>query len=567
MRVSGGGRIANGRHGRCGGHVLAGLLAVALFSSCRDDDEHGDDLTSPVFNPVVPLAVTEVECVLRAAARAVDDPHLAVAVVDRIGNILAVWRRNPATPASDLNKTVSVARATAFLSSSQGPLSSRTLEYISTFHFPPTFGPPAPLAFATLPAQRVTTGVRDTAQGPLWQIFTSNRGAPFAGPGLTVAETGVETLFEPGKDLPPATNIDGSAPSPGLSYLPGGIPLYKNGRVVGGVGCYSVDPAAPAALPNVGVMEFAALEGAKTTGEPCGPFNFEPIPDEGAIFLVGKLLPYVRQSTRPQGVGPGAFDPAGVVVAPSAGDTDPFGWQIGPRADPLGNLSEADVRRIVQQGIDGANGTRAAIRLPLGTTTKMIFGICNLDGLILGAFRMEDAPIFSFDVSLTKSRAVVYFSGTSVHPDDRTAGVPLGTAVTTRTLGFLTQPFYPPTIDGGPPGPLFQSVAVKNQDPAQYNRLGNAPFRAGLQSGIIFFPGAAPLYDPLGQLIGGLGVSGDGVEQDDFVTARAVEGFEPPPQVRADNFKVNGARLPYFKFPQLPGPGSVLPPRSPQGED
>ncbi len=149
----------------------------------------------------------------------------------------------------------------------------------------------------------------------------------------------------------------------------------------------------------------------------------------------------------------------------------------------------------------------------------------------------------------------MYFSSTSIAPEDRIPGLPLGTAVTTRTLGFLTQPFYPPTLDGNAPGPLFESVAVKNQDPAQYNRTGNAPFRAGLQSGIIFFPGAAPLYDQNGQLIGGLGVSGDGVEQDDFVTAGAVQGFEPPPQIRADNFKVAGARLPYFKFPQLPGTG------------
>ncbi len=534
--------------------MAACLFAVVLTASCRDDDS-GDDLTSPLFNPVVPLTAMDVDCVLRAAARAVDDPHLSVAVVDRLGNILAVWRRNPATPASDLDKTVSVARAAAFLSSSQGPLSSRTLEYISTFHFPPTFGAPEPLAFNTLPPQRTTTGVRDTPQGPLWQLFTSNRGAPLAGPGLTVAETGVETLFEPGQRLPPAANIDGSVPSAGLSYLPGAIPLYKSGRVVGAVGCYSIDPADPSAAPNVGVMEFAALEGAKAAGEPCAPFNFAPIPDEGAIFLVGQLLPYVEQSTRPPAVGPGNFDPAGVVIAPVDGDGDPFGWLIGPRDDPLGNLSEADVRLIVQQGIDTANGTRAAIRLPLGTTTKMIFGVCNLDGLILGAFRMEDAPIFSFDVSVTKSRVVVYFSSTSIAPEDRIPGLPLGTAVTTRTLGFLTQPFYPPTLDGHAPGPLFESVAVKNQDPAQYNRTGNAPFRAGLQSGIIFFPGAAPLYDQNGQLIGGLGVSGDGVEQDDFVTAGAVQGFEPPPQIRADNFKVAGARLPYFKFPQLPGTG------------
>jgi hypothetical protein len=53
--------------------------------------------------------------------------------------------------------------------------------------------------------------------------------------------------------------------------------------------------------------------------------------------------------------------------------------------------------------------------------------------------------------------------------------------------------------------------------------------------------------------VGGLGVSGDGVEQDDLVTAFAAGGFEPPEAIRADQFFFNGVRLPYYKFPQNPG--------------
>ena len=80
------------------------------------------------------------------------------------------------------------------------------------------------------------------------------------------------------------------------------------------------------------------------------------------------------------------------------------------------------------------------------------------------------------------------------------------------------------------------------------------------QSGIIFFPGCAALYRD-GVLIGGIGVSGDGVEQDDFVTALGIQmaqealGFqlEPPPLIRCDFFSFNGVSLPYYKFPQHPG--------------
>jgi len=71
------------------------------------------------------------------------------------------------------------------------------------------------------------------------------------------------------------------------------------------------------------------------------------------------------------------------------------------------------------------------------------------------------------------------------------------------------------------------------------------------QSGIVFFPGSVPLYKN-GELVGGLGVSGDGVEQDDYVTAGGAAGFEPPPAIRADSVIVRGVRLPFRRFPRNP---------------
>jgi len=49
-----------------------------------------------------------------------------------------------------------------------------------------------------------------------------------------------------------------------------------------------------------------------------------------------------------------------------------------------------------------------------------------------------------------------------------------------------------------------------------------------------------------------LGVSGDGVDQDDFVTAGGAAGFEPAASIRADQIVINGVRLPYLKFPRNP---------------
>ena len=71
------------------------------------------------------------------------------------------------------------------------------------------------------------------------------------------------------------------------------------------------------------------------------------------------------------------------------------------------------------------------------------------------------------------------------------------------------------------------------------------------QSGVVFFPGSEPLYVN-GDLVGGLGVSGDGVDQDDYVTAGGAVGFEAPAAIRADRIIINGVRLPWLKFPRNP---------------
>ena len=72
-----------------------------------------------------------------------------------------------------------------------------------------------------------------------------------------------------------------------------------------------------------------------------------------------------------------------------------------------------------------------------------------------------------------------------------------------------------------------------------------------LKSGIVFFPGSAGLYRN-GVLVGGLGVSGDGVDQDDYVTNGGTLGFEAPLAIRADQILDQGVRLPYQKFPRDP---------------
>ena len=178
----------------------------------------------------------------------------------------------------------------------------------------------------------------------------------------------------------------------------------------------------------------------------------------------------------------------------------------------------------------------------------MVIAVAGLDGTLLAVFRMPDATVFSIDVAATKARNVVYFSGGARNPGDM-PGFPIGFSMTARTIGFGAMPLYPAGIDGTRPGPFFGDF---RRDVANPCSQGQDPTNLGNQSGIVFFPGSIGIYSG-GRLIGGLGVSGDGVEQDDLVTAAGVTpDLVAPPNIRADRVIIGGVRLPFFKFPRNP---------------
>lgn len=55
-----------------------------------------------------------------------------------------------------------------------------------------------------------------------------------------------------------------------------------------------------------------------------------------------------------------------------------------------------------------------------------------------------------------------------------------------------------------------------------------------------------------GVRLGAVGISGDGVDQDDLIAADGADGYEPPAAVRADQVIVRGTRLPFLRFPRSP---------------
>lgn len=66
--------------------------------------------------------------------------------------------------------------------------------------------------------------------------------------------------------------------------------------------------------------------------------------------------------------------------------------------------------------------------------------------------------------------------------------------------------------------------------------------RCAPQHSIITFPGGVPLYKA-GALVGAVGVSGDGVDQDEDVAAKASAGFGAPMSIRAATYTKNPAPL------------------------
>lgn len=497
--------------------AVAAILLVAL-AGCGGTTTSVAPVPSPPPPPV--LTASDVQALVESAATAADRP-MVIAVVDRIGRILAVYRKAGAPPTAIGNfgatvdaaeLAVSLARTGAFFSNDQAPLSSRTVRFISGVHFPP--------------------GVSYTPNAALYAIENSNRGCTLS------------TNFLPGQEVPPPRSIDGSGFSLGITtgkadvydsdptaVDPGGVPIFKQGHAVGGIGV---------AGTSDDVAEFAAYTAISATG-----FAPHPAPP-GVVVIGGVTLPFVDQTTRPSGVGTGVLDGSYQVGPLASPGPPPRGFLVSPAAGAVGGLTAAQVSQIIANAVNTASQTRAMIRLPLGSRARMVIAVSDLDGTLIGLYRMPDATIFSIDVAATKARNMVYFNSAARASADL-PGVPLGTAVTNRTIGFGTQPFYPPGIDGTPPGPFFPLYTHDVDNPCSEGFAPPGPN----QSGVVFFPGGVGLYQG-GVLVGGLGVSGDGVDQDDYVTAGGAVGYEPPPDIRADQITLDGVQLPYQKFPRNP---------------
>ncbi len=516
-----------------------------LFFAVLSTQMASAQLTLPDVQKIISQAVTRATVLTGSQLKT----NAVVAVTDREGWVLGVWSVNTNLAASDalIGEAIAKAGTAAFLSSGQNAFSTRTAGFIVQQHFPPGFAykPPGPLVgvnFSQLAFSDINT---------------------FKAPGSVITYGS-----SPGTNLvAPPLPVTG-----GLAGTPGGLPLYQNGVLVGGIGVAgnAVSPLAvtPAVIARPDLDEDVALAGQTGFRPANGILGSQVLGDGirfeyiesytrlGAVLAFGSLpgkniLPYTLIASP----APFAYP-----VATLGGMTGELRQPImdDPISVPIGTvprLTAMEVSNILVAAANRCRTTRAGIRLPRGTGAQVFITVVNnpnADGLaptVLGTFcTSPDTTRFSWDVAVQKARTALFFSSTN-------------RAYSCRTVGFLAQSLYPPGINQTAPGLFFtlqEQFSAITPTPIPFtNPVNGAHFTTAtnvnpnLPNGITIFPGGFPLYRN-GALIGAIGVSGDGIDQDDLISASGASLFPAPVAIRADQMQIRGARLPFAKFPRNP---------------
>lgn len=407
----------------------------------------------------------------------------------------------------------------------------------------------------------------------------------------------------------------------GLSADPGGIPLYKNGFSVGGVGiegdgAYTVDRfPTDFDTPYEEIIAYAAAQGMEAPEF----IRADNIIVEGIRLPFGNVAQIPGYSLIAFGSLPGSVTsaPVGPLASDFIGAT--VGGISGTRSVRFPTVNGATISAVETDKILGdaaviANITRAGIRQPLGSNARVTISVVDVNGNVTGIFRQNDAPIFGFDVSVQKARTAAFFARGDAGVKLQNAGFAAyvaragadgvrlngSIAFSSRGFGFLNRPLFPDGINFTSAGPFstilgdwspfndglqldLVKTALTNpnscsstvtstgtaiggrnwrqlppwrQPPPQQQKAAPCPCTSlgELRNGIQIFAGGIPLYRG-SVLIGAIGISGDGIDQDDFIAAGGANTFAPPEALRSDNFFVRDVRLPFIKFP----PRATLP--------
>jgi uncharacterized protein GlcG (DUF336 family) len=602
--------------GGCGGGSggQSGTVPVAA----TDPAAGNPSLSASEVNTIVLQAIHE------ATARG---KPATIAVVDRVGNVLTLTQmagaptgitvvsghnnntglENQAVvpPGAVPSTEAALAKAItgAYLSSNGNAFSTRTANYIVQEHFPPGNG----------------NQELNQPAGPLFGVQFSQ---------LACSD------FNTVSAAAGATN-GGPHRSPlGFSADSGGLPIYKNGVLVGGIGVMTKSTYSDNLSPLVGIPidddEVIAL---------AGETGFTPPPSITAdnIAVGGLTLQYVDATPANfaasvaatgtftplpvtgyfGGAAPGSTANAGLTYGSTDGASGiaPDG-ALGPviypgttvtsfvftngagavRFAPANGLAPTDGNAITAaeaqaletSALNVAYSARAAIRIPTNSFAQVTVSVVDLDGNILAMARTPDAPIFGADVSLQKARSALFFSRTDAAtkinaitiPASNTSGTFAQYVTDSNTLtgtpafvgnlawsevgiGDISRPFYPDGQQNSTVAPLtYGSLSLPIQRWSIFSTGiqldlvapdilagvgGAAPPAAGcgtgqalgtglpavsggktqLANGLQIFSGGFPIYRG-NELVGGIGISGDGIQQDSMISFLGLLNYVEP---------------------------------------
>lgn len=578
-------------------NVSGGTADITLFAEGRASNTVQLKLAGEAAPAQNSLTVADVQRIISQAvgrAQQIGLP-ITIAVLDKEANVLGVFKMNGARADTKIGATNLQNGAPGKPADPDGlneitiPLRNPDGSFVA---------PPGPLrdGAALAAISKAGTAAFFSTQGNAFTTRTASFIVQEHFPPLAKNTTG-GPLFGVQFSQLPCSDVKTPNLPLGLSGDPGSAPIYKNGVAAGAVGIegdglYSVD--LDASDQDQSPEEIIAV--AATLG-------FEPpAAIRGDQILVdGNRLPYVN-AAQTGGAAPAFGSLPGTVLAafpirataasmftpltlggiPGRVDARFFPFKNGA---PNGGqqLTAADVNRIITQAAQQAYRTRAAIRVPAGSPAEVNIAVTDLTGTVIGLFSTQDAPIFGFDVSAQKARTAAFFSKPSAAAELRAAeagkfakfvdaavadGVRLdgSMAFSDRAIGFMSRPFFPDGIDGTQNGsfskpinlwsPFNTGLQLSLARTSLVRILSGLPVTGctaipSLPHGIQIFAGSVPLYKN-GVLVGAIGISGDGIDQDDIIAAAGSVGFETPATLRADQFFVRGVRLPWVKFPRHP---------------
>jgi uncharacterized protein GlcG (DUF336 family) len=510
----------------------------------------------------------------------------------------------------------------AYLSSGGNAFSTRTASQIVQQHFPPAptavgleSGPLYGVQFSSLPCSDLVA--RFAAGGGVGALIGPKRtplglsadagGFPLYKNGVMVGGIGVMADGVYGFD-PNILDVDNEDDEfialAGTRNFDAPVTIRANRITVDGTSLRYSDAEVSGLRATGTAPAFATINGTVGSVAPI-PFYSGASIIAGAAY--GSEASGIRASTAAEFSNRDAF------ILTDGSGTNRFPIRAGTDAAQVAApLTAAESRALLEEAFLIMSRARAQIRQPLDSRAQVSISLVDTFGSILGVVRSPDAPIFGIDVSLQKARTAAFFSNSRAAAEIAANGdAPVvarlalskaffndpniftgQTAWTNRAIGNVARPFFPDGEVARPPGSLSPDkngfnpfntgiqaelvtpnvvthvLAILTGSPDTPARCTKSPDvipgQNRLQNGIQIFPGSVPVYRG-SVLIGALGVSGDGIDQDDMIAflgtnnggTKAGGIGNAPSDKRSDQLIVpvsgtNGVRLRYVGCPFAP---------------